>query len=332
MRSAVEISEVSPPSAVNKMPSPDWEKIQEEATSVLSEYLRIDTTNPPGGETAGARFLAGILEREGLEAKVLESRPGRGNVASTLKGQGGLGPLILLHHIDVVPAEPEKWKNPPYSGAVIDGEVWGRGAQDCKSLGVAELFALLLLKREGFRPRRNITYLATADEETGGEWGAGWMVQNHPELTRAEYLINEGGGTGLKIGHRNVYTCQTAEKGVCWIKIVFRGTPGHGSIPQKDNCVIKMARAVERISSHRSALRLTPTTRDFIRGIAEEMSFPQSFVVRQLTNPLLSRFAQERIPEPGLRGMAGAILRNTFVPTVVGGGTKTNVIPGECSC
>ena len=113
----------------------DWEKVQEEAVRVLSDYLKIDTTNPPGKELAGARYLAEILEKEGLTATVLESHPGRGNVFSAMKGKDGLAPLILLHHIDVVPAESEKWKHPPYSGAVVEGEVWGRGAQDCKSLG-----------------------------------------------------------------------------------------------------------------------------------------------------------------------------------------------------
>ena len=310
----------------------DWEKVKEEAVQILSDYIKIETTNPPGNEMAGARYLQGSLEREGLAVTVLESQPERGNVICPLKGKDGLAPLILLHHIDVVPAEENKWKYPPYSGAVVDGEIWGRGAQDCKSLGVIELLAFLLLKREGFQSKRDIVYLATADEETGGKWGVGWLFENHPEMMRAEYVINEGGGVGMIVGGRNVYTCQTAEKGICWLKLTFRGKPGHGSIPHDDNCVVKMARAIERISSYRSPLRRTLTTANFLKGIAEEQSFPRSLILRQILNPVFSRAIEKRIPDAGLKGMVGAILRNTFVPTVVQGGQKTNVIPSECSC
>jgi len=310
----------------------DWGKVKEEAVQILSDYIKIDTTNPPGKEMAGARYLKGVLEKEGFAATVLESQPERGNLICALKGKQELPPLILLHHIDIVPAEAEKWKFPPYSGEVVDGEVWGRGAQDCKSLGVVELLAFLLLAREGFKLKRDIVYMATADEETGGKWGVGWLFENHPELMKAEYVINEGGGAGMIVGQRHVYTCQTAEKGICWLKFTFRGKPGHASIPHDDNCVVKMARAIERISSYRSPLRRTLTAENFIRGIAEEQSFLRSFLMRQLLNPLFSRSVERRIPDTGLRGMVGAILRNTFVPTVVQAGQKTNVIPSECSC
>ena len=312
--------------------SMDWGNIKEEGVRLLSGYLQVDTTNPPGKELAGAKFLQAVLEREGFEATVLESGPGRGNVLSRMRGTGGFPPLILLHHIDVVPAEPEKWRHPPYSGAVVDGEIWGRGAQDCKSLGIVELLAFLLLKREGIRPNRDIVYMATADEEAGGKWGVDWLFERHPDWMKAEYVINEGGGVGLAMGEKNVYTCQTAEKGLCWFKLTFRGKPGHGSIPHDDNCVVKMAKAIERISAYRSPLRRTGTTENFIRGIAAEQGFPKSLFLRQLLNPVFSRAVEKRIPDAGLRGMVGAILRNTFVPTMAQAGQKTNVIPSECSC
>jgi acetylornithine deacetylase/succinyl-diaminopimelate desuccinylase-like protein len=310
----------------------DWEKVKEEAIQNLSQYLQADTTNPPGKEMAGAKVLQQMLEREGFAPTLLESQPDRGNLICTMKGKDGLSPLILLHHIDVVPAEADKWKHPPYSGAVFEGEIWGRGAQDCKSLGIIELMAFLLLKREGFQPKRDILYMATADEETGGKWGVGWLFENHPQLMKAEYVINEGGGVGMIVGRKNVYTCQTAEKGICWLKLTFKGKPGHGSVPHGDNCVVKMAKAIERISAYRSPLRRNRTTDLFIRGIAEEQPFPRSWFVRQLLNPLLSQRVEKRIPDPGFKGMAGAILRNTFVPTVVQGGQKVNVIPSECFC
>lgn len=310
----------------------DWKRVKTEAVDILSRYVQIETTNPPGKELAGAIFLQELLRKEGLPAQVLESQPERGNVYSILKGNGNLLPLILLHHIDVVPAEAEKWKYPPFSGKVIDGEVWGRGTLDCKSLGVVELMAYFLLAREGFKPQRDIVYLATADEEAGGKWGVKWLFENHPDLMRAEYVINEGGGLGMVLGQRHVYTCQTAEKGICWLKLIFRGKPGHGSVPHDDNCVVKMAKAIERISKYRSPLRRTLTTENFIKGIAEELDFPRSFFTKQLLNPLLSGRVEKYISDAGLRGMVGAILRNTFVPTVVQAGQKTNVIPSECSC
>jgi acetylornithine deacetylase/succinyl-diaminopimelate desuccinylase-like protein len=310
----------------------DWERVKEEAVQNLSQYLQVDTTNPPGKEMAGARVLQQMLEREGFATTLLESQPDRGNLICTMKGKEGLSPLILLHHIDVVPAEADKWKYPPHSGALLEGEIWGRGAQDCKSLGIIELMAFLLLKREGFQPKRDIVYMATADEETGGKWGVGWLFENHPQLMKAEYVINEGGGVGMIVGRKNVYTCQTAEKGICWLKLTFRGKPGHGSVPHGDNCVVKMAKAIERISAYRSPMRRNRTTDLFIKGIAEEQPFPRSWFVRQLLNPLLSTRVEKRIPDPGFKGMAGAILHNTFVPTVVQGGQKINVIPSECFC
>ena len=310
----------------------DWENIKAEAVRLLSEYLQVDTTNPPGKELAGARYLQAVLEKEGFETTVLESDPGRGNVLCRMKGSEGLSPLILLHHIDVVPAEADKWRYPPYSGAVVNGEIWGRGAQDCKSLGIVELLSFLLLKREGIKPKRDIVYMATADEEAGGKWGVDWLFEHHPDWMKAEYVINEGGGVGLAMGQKNVYTCQTAEKGLCWLKLTFRGKPGHGSIPHDDNCVVKMAKAILRISAYRSPLRRTRTTENFIKGIAAEQGFPKSLLLKQLLNPVFSRTVERRIPDSGLRGMVGAILRNTFVPTMAQAGQKTNVIPSECSC
>ncbi len=310
----------------------DWQKVKEEASRILSDYIKIDTTNPPGRELAAALYLSGILEKDGFAASIFESQPERGNLVCPWEGTGDLSPLIVLHHMDVVPAETAKWKYPPQSGTLAEGEIWGRGAQDCKSLGVMELVALLLLKREGFKPRRKIIYVATVDEEAGGKWGADWLVQNQREMLKADFVINEGGGMAMPAGERNLFTCQTAEKGLCWLKLVFRGKPGHASIPHDDNCIVKMARAIERISSYHPPVRRTRTTEDFIKGVAKEQAFWGAFTLKQLLNPLFSKAAEKRIPDPGLRGMAGAILRNTFVPTVVQGGQKTNVIPSECSC
>ncbi len=310
----------------------NWEKVKKEAIDILSGYIQVDTTNPPGKELAGARYLQRILEREGFSPTVLEFQPERGSILCQMDGTDGPNPLILLHHIDVVPAEPDKWRYPPFSGAVVDGEVWGRGAQDCKSLGVVELLVFLLLKREGFPLKRSIVYMATGDEETGGKSGVGWLFENHPKLMKAEYVINEGGGLGMKVGNRHLYTCQTAEKGICWLKLTFRGKPGHASIPHPDNCVAKMARAIDKIAAYRSPLRLSRTTEDFILGIAKEQGIPRSMLKGRLADPAFSELVAKYVPDPGLQALVGAITRNTFVPTVAQAGQKTNVIPSECFC
>ena len=310
----------------------DWNQITEEATELLRAYVQIDTSNPPGKELAAARFLGKRLGEEGLEVIILESQAERGNLICRMRGKGQEPGLILLHHMDVVPAEADRWRYPPFSGLTVKGEIWGRGTQDCKSLGIVQLLAFLLLKREGQRPRRDIIYLATADEENGGKWGVEWLLQHHPELLKAGFLLNEGGGLGIPLESKHIYTCQTAEKGVSWFKLTFRGQPGHGSIPHEDNCIEKMARAISRISSYRSPIRKTPTTEQFIRGIAEELPFPKSWMMTGLLYRPFAEFMRRRIPDASLRRMAQAIFRNTFVPTVTQGGERTNVVPSECFC
>lgn len=310
----------------------NWEEVKDEAVRILSEYIRIDTTNPPGNEIKGALFLKEILEREGFECVVLESEKGRGNIVARFKGDGSLPPLLLLHHIDVVPVEADKWLHPPFSGKVEDGEVWGRGAYDCKSLGVMELMVLLLLKRNGFKSKRDIILAATSDEEAGGRLGVEWMLNNHFDLMKAEFVINEGGIAGFSVNKNSLYLCQTAEKGVCWIRLRFKGNPGHASMPQGKNCVSDMAAVIDRISGYQSRLQRSPITAGFIEGLAKEQNFMEEKTFLGLLDKNLSLDVLAAIPDKGLRNILNTMLRNTFVPTVVHGGNKTNVIPSECYC
>ncbi|MBI4620525.1 MAG: M20/M25/M40 family metallo-hydrolase [Desulfobacterales bacterium] len=310
----------------------NWEQVEDEAVEILSRYIQIDTTNPPGNEIKGALFLKERLEREGLECVVLESEKGRGNIVTRYKGDGTLSPLLLLHHIDVVPAEADKWLHPPFSGKVLDGEIWGRGAFDCKSLGVMELMVLLLFKRSGFKSRRDIIFAATSDEEAGGKYGVEWMVENHFDLMKTDFVINEGGLAGFSVNNKNLYMCQTAEKGVCWVRLTFKGTPGHASMPDGKNCISDMATAIERISKYQSRLQQSPITVRLIEGLAKEQSFMEEKIFMGLLDESLSFNVLDRIPDKGLKTILNTMLRNTFVPTVVQGGKKTNVIPSECYC
>lgn len=309
----------------------DWERTAAEAAELLSAYIQINTTNPPGNETAGARFLQGILEREGIGSDIIESKPDRGSIITACTG-AGIPEIMLLHHLDVVPAEADRWQVEPFSGLVRGGELWGRGALDCKGLGIMELMAFVLLKREGRDPERRIVYAATADEEAGGTWGIPWLLRHHPDRLQTRYVINEGVGWGLRAGSRNVYLCQVAEKGSCWLKITFEGRPGHGSIPHDENCVLHMARAMQALGQYRFGLQCSAPVRLLVEALAVEQDFmsPEQFL--GLLDPQRSRSTLDAIGDGPMREMFSALLTNTMVPTVAKAGTKTNVIPSECCC
>jgi acetylornithine deacetylase/succinyl-diaminopimelate desuccinylase-like protein len=172
----------------------DWDEVQQEALDLFIQYLKIDTTNSPGNEIRAAEFFAGVCKREGIEHQVFEPFPGRGSIWARLRGDGSKRPIILLNHTDVVPHDKEFWTVDAFGGAVKDGFIYGRGAMDMKSLGMAQFVTLLALKRAQVQLKRDVIFLATADEEAGGLNGAGWFVKNHRELIAdAEFLLNEGG-------------------------------------------------------------------------------------------------------------------------------------------
>ncbi|MFH1570486.1 MAG: M20/M25/M40 family metallo-hydrolase, partial [Gemmatimonadota bacterium] len=210
----------------------DWEAAGREVTGYLQGLIRIDTTNPPGNETAAARYLAGILERQGIAPAVTESAPGRGNVTGRLRG-GSAAPL-LLGHTDVVGVEAARWTHPPFGGELVDGYVWGRSALDMKCMVAAELMVLLLLKRQGATLRRSVLFAATADEEVGeGGHGIGWLLDHHPEQVDAPVVLTEGGGSHLCVNGQRYYTCQVGQKGTCRLRVRAGGSPGHGSMPPR---------------------------------------------------------------------------------------------------
>src|SRR2546426_48003 len=223
----------------------DWTALGDEATALLSQYLRINTTNPPGNEIAAARWLAAVLRRDGIEARVLEPAPGKANLYARLAGDGSARPLILLNHMDVVLASPDYWTVDPFSGVIKDGYVWGRGALDMKGEAIAQLMTMLVLKRAHVPLKRDIIFLATSDEEIGAGVGAAWIVEHQADLIRnAEFLLNEGGLTRSD-GHGGVqyYGIGTTEKSPFWLDAIARGTAGHGSPPAPDKPVHRVVRA-----------------------------------------------------------------------------------------
>ncbi len=313
----------------------NWAAVRDEATRYLQDLIRIDTTNPPGNETSAAEYLAAVLKREGIEPTILESAPGRGNLVARLKGDGRAAPLLLMVHIDVVPAEADAWTHPPFGGDIADGFLWGRGALDTKELAAMELMVLLMLKREGKPLARDIIFMANADEEAGGRMGAGWMVKEHPDLIRAEYAINEGGGFGLDLLGERFFTCQVAEKGTARFAMRTRGRPGHGSQPHRDNSVLKLADAIQKIGAAEFPHHASATVKLFIEGVAAKLGKPYERDLLALLDAKKYRAAIARMPlDEGLQSMLYAMLHNTVTPTMLHAGSKVNVIPSmaEAKC
>src|SRR5881392_471618 len=281
-----------------------WRAVGREAADLLSQYVAINTTNPPGNELQTANWLKAVLAREGIEAEVFEPRRGKANLFARLKGDGSARPLILLNHMDVVLASPEYWKVDPFLGAVQDGYLWGRGALDMKGEAITQLLSLLTLKRAGVPLKRDVIFLATADEEIGGGVGAGWFVEHHPELVRdAEFLLNEGGTIRTDTNGRiEYYGVGTTEKSPFWLNLTAHGTPGHGSRPTPDNPVHRLVRDLSTIETDQARRAALADVRAALRDSA---------AVRFLTGDLTYN----------------ALLRNTISITGLQGRDRTNVIP-----
>ncbi len=301
-----------------------------ETTRLLQDLLRIDTTNPPGNESPCIDFIARTLAADGIESTVIESAPGRGNLVARLKGDGTLPPILIFGHVDVVPAEADKWQRPPFSGDLQDGIIWGRGATDMKHMVAMEMMTLMQLKRDGVGLKRDVIFMANADEETGGVMGAGFMVQNHPDLIRAEYALTEGGASSIELEGRSFFVCSTGEKGSARFTLRGRGRPGHASQPHLDNAILPLAIALQRIIQTPLPLHITQTTRAQIEALASGVSAGTADMLRALLDPKTHSDALAELPlaEPVKRRL-NASFRNTATPTILQAGSKINVIPAE---
>jgi len=273
------------------------------------------------GERVAAEYVAEKLGEVGYETTYVESgAAGRGNVFARLVGSDSSRGALLVHgHLDVVPADASEWLVHPFSGAVQDGYVWGRGAVDMKDMDAMMLALARHFRRESIVPRRDIIFAFLADEEAGGTLGAKWLVENRPDLFEgATEAISEVGGYSitLKDGVR-AYLVQTAEKGLRWLTLRVKGTAGHGSMIHRDNAVTKLAAAVARLGEHRFPIVLTDTVREFLAGVSEltGIEFPDDDV-----EGAVGKLG-------GLARMIGATLRDTANPTMLSAGYKANVIP-----
>jgi acetylornithine deacetylase/succinyl-diaminopimelate desuccinylase-like protein len=319
--------------ASNNMPIQMLNEIEPEITRFLSDLIRVNTTNPPGKETAAAAFVAEFLSREGFKSEIIESAPGRGSVVSRLKGSGEKPNLLLLSHLDVVAANPVEWTVDPFAGTVKDGYVYGRGAYDMKGMTAVEVFTLLLLKRSNVPLKGDIVLAATADEEKGGEEGAGYLLSHHKEKVWCPYVLNEGGGLAIPQKKGNVYPVQTAEKGILWFKIKAKGTPGHGSTPNTaDNAIVRMNKVITILGEYQPETMYVPTLRQFLAEIAKINPDLEADFSHLLSNPKQSEQILDELAKTN-KALAEEIrprTKTTIAPTIIHGGVKENIIPSEC--
>ena len=308
-----------------------WRTVGHEAAALLSQYIAVNTTNPPGNELKAAAWLQAVLAREGIESQLFEPKPGKANLYARLKGDGTGRPLILLNHMDVVLASPEYWTVDPFSGVERDGYIWGRGALDMKGEAITQLMTLLTLKRARVALKRDVIFLATADEEIGGGVGAGWFAQNHPELVHdAEFLLNEGGTIRADANGRiEYYGVGTTEKSPFWLDVTTRGTAGHGSRPTPDNPVHRLVRALNRIAAYQTPLIVTPAVDRYLRDLSTLETDPMRRAWLGDVRAALRDTAAVRVITSDLT--YNALLRNTISITGLRGSDKTNVIPPVAS-
>jgi acetylornithine deacetylase/succinyl-diaminopimelate desuccinylase-like protein len=298
-----------------------------EVATLCSDLIRIDTTNPGDnsgpGERRAAEHVAALLAEFGLEPAVLESHPGRASVVARIEGEDSSRPALLLHgHLDVVPADAADWAVHPFSGEISDGYVWGRGAVDMKDMDAMILAVVRQRLREGRRPPRDVVLAFLADEEAGGSYGAGWLVEHHPGLLDGvTEAVGEVGGFSATIGGQRLYLVQTAEKGMAWLRLTARGTAGHGSMLQPDNAITELAEAVARIGRHEWPVRLTPSAQAFLEAACEALNIDFD---GSDCRSVLGKVGP-------LSKMVGATVTNTANPTMLSGGYKVNVIPQQAS-
>lgn len=315
------------------IPFVDWPAAHAEAQAHLRRMLQFDTTNPPGNELPLARYLESALAADGIETHLFEPHPGRAAVVARIRGSGKKAAVLLLAHMDVVGVEPDKWSVDPFGGEILNGYIYGRGAIDDKGMLATNLMTMLLLarelKRSGRMLQRDVVFVATSDEEAGGEWGIDWLLKNHPHLLRAEMALNEGGRIRMAGGKPLYAAVQTAEKISHVVTVTARGPAGHASVPLAENAVARLGRALARIDAFEPPIRLLPSTRMFFAGLSQLWKSPlEARAMADVSSGVAKRVARgaavlARTP------VFNAVLRAGISPTMASAGVRHNVIPAE---
>jgi acetylornithine deacetylase/succinyl-diaminopimelate desuccinylase-like protein len=303
----------------------NWNELGEEAVGYLQEYIRIDTSNPPGNEAPGARFLQDILAAEDIACTTYEPQPGRTSLLARLEGNRPEKPLILLNHIDVVPAEPSDWDVPPFGGEIGDGYIWGRGALDMKGMGIMQLIALLAARREGIQLSRDVVFLAVADEEAGGVLGAKYLIDKEAKALDGAVVINEGGfiNTSLVEG-KPFFTITNAEKSAVWLKLVRHGQSGHGSVPAGPGALDLLVKALARLLDNPRPLKIEPIMREFMYRLSRYWEILGPYREDCEPETLESLIHEYQLmATPAL----AAVLHDMISLNVLNAGVKVNVVP-----
>ncbi|MGD9763880.1 MAG: M20/M25/M40 family metallo-hydrolase [Candidatus Binatia bacterium] len=314
---------VGTPSA--RAAEPNWDQVTREAAALLSGYIRIDTQNPPGATAQAAAFLAAELQRAGIAWETLGASPEKPILVARLPGRGpARKPIVLLNHMDVVPAEPARWSFPPLSGEIRDGVIYGRGAIDMKGLGIAMLMAMRLLAERGEQPERDLIFLAVPDEEVGGIEGTGWLARHRADLLDAEAVWDEGGSGITDLLPVPALLISVAEKQLLWLKLIAEGPAGHGSRPFPGAAPRRLTQALTRVLDNPPAPRLTPISRRVFQRVGKQVDGLEGLALRRLNNPVVWLFADGLLAhEP----WTAAMTRDTVSLTMLDAGYKPNVIP-----
>lgn len=314
--------------ASSRIPADHLQQYSDLAVNWMQEYLRIDTTNPPGNEMKAVAFYKKILDQEGIENRVFEYTPGRGDLWARIPHTTSEGkrPIILLNHMDVVTSDAAHWKVPPFSGEIKDGYLWGRGAQDMKDEGLAQLVTMVMLKREKVALDRDVIFLGVSDEEAEGT-GTDWFIAHQRDLLEnAEFLINEGGENLLEHGKVKYVGVDVGEKTTYWLHVVAHGRPGHGSRPNPDSAPNRLVRALDRILAYKTPLRVLPVVDEFLRGMAPQETPERAAEYRAMQKAVADKKFQEEVEKDESLNF---LLRDTISLTMMGGSEQTNVIPPE---
>ena len=291
---------------------------------LLSDFVGVNTINPPGNESRAVDFYAKIFDEEGIEYSSAESAPGRGNIWARIKG-GDQPALLLLQHTDVVPASKDYWETDPMVGQIKNGYLYGRGVIDMKGAGISQLVTFIRLHRQGKKLNRDLVFLATADEEAGGLYGAGWMIENHPEVFKgAGYVINEG-GSGMKIDNDKIFTIEVTQKVPVWLRMTATDVPGHGSTPRSTSSVSRIVHALNLIRENPFPARIIPAVDAYFKSLSLNMSGKDALAFADIHSAIQERdfLANLQKASPSYH----ALTRDTCSLTMLQGSQKINVVP-----
>ena len=313
----------SPAPAFDALPS-----LADDAKRLCQALLRMDTTNPPGNERGCAEYLASNLAEVGYQPQLLEAQPNRTNLVVRHRGTGALPPILLTAHLDVVEAEPSKWRRPPFSGDEHEGCLWGRGAIDMKNMAAMCTAIMRRLAATRAVLARDVIFAAVADEEAGCDLGSRFLVEQHRSLVEAEYALGESGGFSLHLGDTTFYPVQVAEKGFCWVRARITGEAGHGSMPRADSVVTRLGEALAALGRSRLPVHPTRYVTDFLDALRARQPALIQPLVRLVARPHLLARITRLVPNASVARSFSALLSNTASATVVRAGAKTNVIPG----